>query len=143
MIDEVGGEVEENTAAGSRFFTPGPRFGERAETIVGVFETNDAAEFTGGGELAESLEIGVEATIVVDGEDAIAPFSEVKEFESFVDGGGERFVDDDVTSSIEAMFGERKVGLIRRGDDNEAERVDGEQFVDGVSDAHVGVGLRS
>ena len=126
LIDEVGGEVEEHTATGCGFFTPRTRFRERAETVVSVFETNDAAEFGGRSNPAESLEIGVEAPIVVDREDAIALLGEAKDFESFGDGGGEGFIHDDVTAGFEARLGERKVRWVRRGDDHETEGVDGE-----------------
>jgi len=135
-------EVEEYAAAGAGLLTPGVGLGSRTEAIVSGFETEDAAEVAGGDGLAEGLEIGVEAAVVVDGEDAAKFFGEVEKFDGFRDAGGERLVDDDVAPGFEAALGEGEMGLVRSGDGDELEGIDGEEFVKGADNADVWVELR-
>ena len=100
LVEQVGREIEENAAAGTRLLTPGAGLGSGTEAIVSRFETNDAAESACGDGLAEGLEIGVEAAVVVDGEDAVLLLGQLEEFDSFGDGGGEWLIDYDVAAGF-------------------------------------------
>ena len=71
LIEEMRREIEENAAAGAGLFAPGVGLGRGTEAIVSGFEADDAAEVACGDGLAEGLEIGVEAAVVVDGENAV------------------------------------------------------------------------
>ena len=138
LIEKMRGEIEQNAAAGTGLFAPSVGFGGGTKTIVGGFETNDAAEVTVSNSLAESLEIGVEAAIVVDREDAVLSLGEIEEFDSFGDGGGEGLVDDDVFAGFETALGEREVGLVGSGNGDELDGIDGEEFVERRNNARAG-----
>src|SRR5271170_1155220 len=66
LINEMGREIEEDAAAGARYFPPSVGFRSGTEAIVGGFEAKDAAEVARGDGFAEGLKVGVEASVVVD-----------------------------------------------------------------------------
>ena len=104
---------------------------------------SDAAEIAGGDGLAEGLEIGVEAAVVIDGEDTIEFLGKVEKFDWL-----RRLVVVKGLSTttwlagFEAALGEGKMGLIGSGNGDELDGIDGEEFVEGADDADVGVKLR-
>jgi len=129
LVDQVGCEIEKDAAAGSRHFAPGAGFGSGAIAVVGRFEPEDAAEFTGSHGFAKGLEIGVKAAVVIDGEDATKFFREAEEFDCFRDRSGKGFIDDHVAAGLETAFGEREMGLVGSGNGDQTDGVDGEKFV--------------
>jgi hypothetical protein len=68
-------------------------------------------------------------------------FCETDQFQSFRDRGGERLIDDHVTAGFETLFREREMRLVRRGDYDQLDRVDGEQLFDAADDSRVWTGL--
>ena len=100
LVEQVGREIEENAAAGTGLLAPGAGLGSGTEAIVSGFETDNAAENVCGDRLAKSLEIGVEAAIVVNGEDAVLLLGELEEFGSFGNGRGEWLIDYDVAAGF-------------------------------------------
>jgi len=122
-------QIEKNAAGRARLFAPGTGFRKGAEAIVGGFEADDATERTGRDVLAKGLEVGVKATIVIDGEDELLLFCEIKEGDGFRDGSGKGLVDDDVTARFEAPLRQRKVGLVWSGNGHEADGINGEEFI--------------
>jgi hypothetical protein len=142
LIDEMRRKIEKDSATGSGIFSPGVGFRNRAKTIVGGFEANDAAKIAGGCGFSQSLEIGVKATIMIDGEDKVPLPGEIQKFNRFGDCGGEWLVDDDVTPCFEAVFGEGEVRLIGSRDSDKADGIDGQQFIECSNDAGVRIELR-
>lgn len=142
LIKQVRREVEKNAAARTGLFAPGTGLGSRAEAIIGGFEANDAAECASSDGLAEGLEVGVKAAIVIDREDKIFLVGEIQDGEGFSHGGGERLVDDDMAAGFEESQSEGEMGLVGSGNRNEADGIDGKEFVEGTHDAHVRVELR-
>jgi hypothetical protein len=142
LIEEMGSEVKEHAAAGAGPFAPSVGFGNGAIAIVGGFEAEDAAQISSGDSLAKGLEIGVEAAVVVDGEDEVFPLGQVQEFDGFGEGGGEGFVDDYMFAAFETALGEGEMGLVGSGDDHELDGIEGEKFVEGADDASVWVESR-
>src|SRR5262249_9291586 len=72
----------------------------------------------------------VETPVVVDGQEAAQFLREAQQFNGFRDRGRERLVDYDVAASSQALPRNRKVRLIRGGNYHQANRSDGQQFVD-------------
>ncbi len=142
LIEEMGRQIEEYAAAGASFFAPGVQLGIGTEPIVGGFETNEATEIARSDGLAEGLEIGVEAAAVIDGDDQTKFIGEVEEFLGFGDSSCKRLVDHDVFACFEAAFGKGKMSLIGSGNGDEADGIDGKQFVETANDADVGIKLR-
>jgi len=129
LIEQMWGKVKENAAAGGGLFAPGARFGRGAVAVIGGFETNDTAKFAGLDNFAQTLEIRVETAIVVDGKDTPEFFRQLNQGDGFTDIDGEGLVHDDVFAGVEGCYRQRVVGLVGRGDDDEAKGVDGEKFV--------------
>jgi len=138
LIEKVRGEIEKNAAAGPGLFAPSVRFGGGTKTVVGGFETDDAAEVATSYGFAEGLKIRVEAAVVVDGEDKLLLLGQGKEFDGFGDGRGEGLIDNDVFSGFERALGEGEMSLIWRGDSDELDGVDGEKIVESVNNAGAG-----
>ncbi len=142
LVEQMGREIEEDAAAGTRLLSPGAGLGSGTETIVSRFETNDAPESACRDGLAEGLEIGVEAAVVVDGKYAVLLLGQLEEFDSFGDGGREWLINYDVVAGFEAALGEWVMRLVGSGNGDELDGIDGEKFVEGADDARVGVELR-
>ena len=123
-------EVKENTASRAGFLTPCTWLRGRTEAIVGGFEAYDSPQLLVGGCLLERLKIRVEAAVVVDGQEAAQFLREAQQFDGFRDRGRERLVDYDVATRSQALPRNRKVRLIRGGNYHQANRSDGQQFVD-------------
>jgi hypothetical protein len=140
VVDQVRSNVEQNAGAWNLLLAPGVGFEVGAETIVVGLEPDDAAEGVGGDELAKSGEVAVVAAILVDGEEAVGFIGEIDERGGFVVGSGEGLVDDDVAAGGEASAGEGGVSFVGRGDHDQANVGDGEEFVEGAHDASLRVG---
>src|SRR6516225_5268708 len=121
------GEVKENTASGAGFLAPGTRLRGRAEAIVSRFEAYDSPQLAVGGCFLQRLKIGVEAAVVIDGQDAAQSIREAQQFDPFGHRRGESLVDYDVATRRQALPRKWKVRLIRRGNADQANRLDGQQ----------------
>ena len=71
LIEEVRGKVEEDAAARAGLFAPSAKFWRGTIAIVGGFETSDAAEFARVDDPSQTLEVGVEAAVVINRENEI------------------------------------------------------------------------
>ena len=93
---------------------------------------------------AHRHEIAVPATIVERREQQAAFFGEIGERAGVGAGKRDGFVDDDVLARVERFFGEIKMGVVGRGDDDAIEFIEGEQRTEIFDDRRVRViGLRS
>src|SRR6516165_5264964 len=107
-------EVKKHAASGAGFLTPCPGLRGRAEAIVGRFEAQDSPQFAIGRYFLQSLEIRVEAAVVIHGQDAAPGLREAKQFEAFRDRRRKWLVDHNVAVCQQASTCKRKVRLIRR-----------------------------
>src|SRR6516165_8104686 len=131
-------EVKENTASRAGFLTPCTWLRGRTEAIVGGFKAYDSPQLVVGGCLLEGLKIRVETAVVVDGQEAAQFLREAQQFNGFRDRSRERLVDYDVAASSQALPRNRKVRLIRGGNYHQANRSDGQQFVDAADRLDIG-----
>ena len=123
-------EVKKHAASGAGFLTPCPGLRGRAEAVVGRFEAQDAPQLAIGSHFLQCLEIGVEAAVVIDGQDAAPRLREPKQFEAFRDRRDKWLVDHNVAVCQQASTGKRKVRWIRRCNYSQANGLDGQQFFD-------------
>lgn len=143
MVDEVRGDIKQNACAGSGAFAPGTGFEMGPEAVVVGLEKHDAAERSFGDELANGREIAVVAAILINGEQAMRIFCELDERFGFIQSGGERFIDNDVAAGRQARTSERVMRLVGRGDDDEPDFLNREQFFKASDDADIGIGFGS
>ncbi len=113
-----------------------------AESIVACFESNDAAERAVCDKPSNSLKIAVVAAVLIDGEQAIRILRKLHERNSLFKSCCKRFVDDHVAACRKALPRDRKVRVVRRGDDHKANLRNREQFVQVPDDSNVRIFLR-
>jgi hypothetical protein len=122
LVDEVWSEVEEQAVGLAGGFLPGTLPCYRAEAVEVGADVDDAAEGIGGDQLAEGLEVAVEAAVVEGGEDFALLRGEGDELAGLGAGAGHGLVDDDVFPGAEGAGGQIEVGLVGGGDDDEVDR---------------------
>src|SRR4029077_14164437 len=142
VTDEVRGDVEKNSGAGTFLLAPGVGLEIRSEAIVVRLESNDAAERASGSELQDALIVAVVAPALIDGDKAATLLGELNQVERFGHCRRERLVDEDIASGSKTVVGEGIMRVVGRRDHDETDFRNGEKFIEAASNARVWIGLR-
>ncbi len=146
LVDDVAAEVVEQTSDLCRVAGLAPAALElRAPALEAGLEAPGVAEFTVGEEPPEGQEVVVPAAVLEDGEEQAALLGEGGQLAGLGRGAGDRLVHDHRQARLEGGRGQRDVGLVRGGDDDQVQLVRAvEQLFGGGGDSHVrelGAGL--
>src|SRR5271168_4039260 len=141
VVDEVRRNIKKDACAGAGALTPSTGTKLWAKAVVIRFKADDASQRAARNKLRDGLKIAVVAAILVNGEQTALLLRELNERDRLFQSGCERLVDQHIASGGQALVGKRIVRIIWRGDDDEANFLDGEEFIERADDAHIGIFL--
>src|SRR5579863_9954279 len=137
MVDKVRCNVKKDSGAGAGALTPRARTELRTKAIIVRFKTNDASKNATHNELHDSLKIAVVPAVLVDGKHTALLICIFDKRDGFFKRGRERLVHKHIAPGGETLASEWIVRIVRRGDDNEADFLNGQKFVERAHDAHI------
>ena len=132
----------QHAVAGKSFLLPGLGARTGPVAVIARLQGDQAAEFIGGQHLLESHKISIPAAILVDGEDTFPGARKFDELASFVAGGDEGFIQNNMLVGFEGLTCELKVGGRRSADDDEIEVRLRQQLRHAARDGDAGIGVR-
>src|ERR1700686_2926786 len=110
LINQVRSEIEEHAASRPCLFAPRPRPELQTVAIIMRLEQHDAAESARCEQIANSLEVAIEAATLINRKQASALFRQRNQLGGLSVSGGKWLVDDDVASSQQALPHQIEVG---------------------------------
>src|SRR5579872_411265 len=143
LVNQVRPQIKEHTASRPCLFAPSPRPELQTIAVVVRLEQHDAPESFRCEQIAYSLEVTIEAAIMINRKQASAFFRQRNQFGSFVVSRSERLVDDHVAASQQALPRQIEVRNVRRRDHHELNGIGRKQFLNAASDANIRISARS
>ena len=130
LVDQMRAEVEEHSVGGVLGLLPCVLARDGAEAVEVRLEGDEAADGAFLQQLADGLKVAVPAAVVEGNDQQALALGELAERERLFAGSGEGLVDDDVLAGFERLLGQREVGLVGRGDDDQLDGLVGEELVE-------------
>src|ERR1041384_2240639 len=112
-------DIEPDAGPGQRLFPPGVGFWVRTVSVEMRFEKHDVAQRAFRHHLLHRREIPGVAAILIDRDEAPLLPGDLDQVFRLGERRGERLVDHDVPAREQRLLGDRMVGRIGRGDDDE------------------------
>src|ERR1700719_2509244 len=130
MIDQVGRDVEQDPTTRPNALAPSSSLQIRPETIIICFEANNSPEGPVRNNLSNGLKISVVSPVLINSNQSSRFTRQLNELCSFRQCRGERFVHHYVAPSLQALPGNRRMSLVRRGDHHKSNLADIQKFLD-------------